>query len=144
MCAWLEARFCRSTVEIRANVAAECGLNYSHSGCIKLLALLGFEYRKPKPLPRVASVQMQARFIALYERFIAEVIFLVFFTEPTRSRSSRMVAPICGDAVRATSGMETAYWLLRAASGAWKARAPTARETNICEPGRCRHAAGVS
>ena len=30
--AWLEARFCRSTVEIRAHVAAECGLNYSHSG----------------------------------------------------------------------------------------------------------------
>jgi transposase len=38
LCAWLEARFCRSTVEIRAHVAVECGLNYSHSGCIKLLA----------------------------------------------------------------------------------------------------------
>jgi transposase len=56
LCAWLEARFCRSTVEIRAHVAAECGLNYSHSGCIKLLARLGFEYRKPKALPRVADV----------------------------------------------------------------------------------------
>ena len=50
LCAWLQARFCRSTVEIRAHVAAECGLNYSHSGCIKLLARLGFEYRKPKNL----------------------------------------------------------------------------------------------
>ena len=38
LCAWLEARFCRSTVEIRAHVAAEFGLKYSHSGCIKLLA----------------------------------------------------------------------------------------------------------
>ena len=38
LCAWLEDSFCRSTVEIRAHVAAECGLNYSHSGCIKLLA----------------------------------------------------------------------------------------------------------
>ena len=46
LCAWLEARFCRSTVEIRAHVAAEFGLKYSHSGCIKLLARLGFEYRK--------------------------------------------------------------------------------------------------
>ena len=31
LCAWLEARFCRSTVQIRAHVATECGLNYSHS-----------------------------------------------------------------------------------------------------------------
>jgi transposase len=67
LCAWLEARFCRSTVEIRAHVAAECGLNYSHSGCIKLLARLGFEYRKSKPLPRVASAEKQAAFIASYE-----------------------------------------------------------------------------
>ena len=73
LCAWLEARFCRSTVEIRAHVAAECGLNYSHSGCIKLLARLGFEYRKPKPLPRVASAEKQAAFIALYERLMTEL-----------------------------------------------------------------------
>ena len=73
LCAWLQARFCRSTVEIRAHVAAECGLNYSHSGCIKLLARLGFEYRKPKPLPRVASAQMQTAFIAFYERLMREL-----------------------------------------------------------------------
>ena len=70
LCAWLEARFCRSTVEIRAHVAAECGLNYSHSGCIKLLARLGFEYRKPQPLPRVASAEKQAAFIDMYEQFL--------------------------------------------------------------------------
>ena len=45
-CAWLEASFCRSTLEIRAHIAAEFGLNYFHSGCIRLLARLGFEYRK--------------------------------------------------------------------------------------------------
>ncbi|MFG6681455.1 transposase [Sulfitobacter sp. 1A09261] len=73
LCAWLEARFCRSTVEIRAHVAAECSLNYSHSGCIKLLARLGFEYRKPKPLPRVASVEKQAAFIAFYDRLMREL-----------------------------------------------------------------------
>jgi hypothetical protein len=57
------------------NVAgqAECGLNYSHSGCIKLLARLGFEYRKPKSLPRVASAQMQTAFIAFYERLMREL-----------------------------------------------------------------------
>jgi transposase len=73
LCAWLEARFCRSTVEIRAHVAVEFGLDYSNSGCIKLLARLGFEYRKPKPLPRVASAQMQAAFIAFYERLMREL-----------------------------------------------------------------------
>ena len=70
LCAWLEALFCRSTVEIRAHVAAECGLNYSHSGCIKLLARLGFEYRKPKALLRVADVAKQAEFIAMYENML--------------------------------------------------------------------------
>ena len=44
LCAWLGQRFCRSTVEIRAHISAEFDLEYSHSGCIKLLARLGFEY----------------------------------------------------------------------------------------------------
>ncbi|MCF8482582.1 MAG: IS630 family transposase [Rhodospirillum sp.] len=65
----LEGRFRRSTQEIRADIA-EFGQHYSHSGCIKLLARLGFEYRKPKPLPRVASAEQQADFIALYNRLI--------------------------------------------------------------------------
>jgi transposase len=72
-CTWLEGRFCRSTVEIRAHIAAEFDQEYSHSGCIKLLARLGFEYRKPKPLPRVASAEKQAAFIALYERLMGEL-----------------------------------------------------------------------
>ena len=38
LCAWLEERFCRSTVEIRAYVTAQFNLEYSHSGCVKLLA----------------------------------------------------------------------------------------------------------
>jgi transposase len=70
LCAWLEARCCRSMVEIRAHIAAECGLNYSHSGCIKILARLGFEYRRPKTLPRVADVAKQAKFIAMYENML--------------------------------------------------------------------------
>ena len=37
LCAWLDERFCRSTVEIRAHIAAQHGVGYSHSGCIKLL-----------------------------------------------------------------------------------------------------------
>ena len=57
LCAWLEDRFCRSTVEIRAYISSELGLTYSRSGCIRLLARLGFEYRKPRPLPRVAPAE---------------------------------------------------------------------------------------
>ena len=70
LCAWLEDRFCRSTVEIRAYVTAQFDLRYSHSGCVKLLARLGFEYRKPKTLPRVADVAKQAEFIAMYENML--------------------------------------------------------------------------
>ena len=51
LCTWLEGRFCRSTVEIRSHIASGFGLDYSHSGCIRLLARLGFEYRKPRSLP---------------------------------------------------------------------------------------------
>jgi transposase len=54
----------------RGDICAEFGLDYSHSGCIKLLARLGFEYRKPKPLPRVASAEKQAAFIASYEKLM--------------------------------------------------------------------------
>lgn len=67
LCDWLDDRFCRSTVEIRAHISKEFDLHYSHSGCIKLLARLGFEYRKPKWLPRVASVEKQAEFIDKYD-----------------------------------------------------------------------------
>ncbi|MFT4916566.1 MAG: transposase, partial [Yoonia sp.] len=48
LCDWLDGRFCHSSVETRAHVSTKFGLRYSHSGCIKLLARLGFEYRKPK------------------------------------------------------------------------------------------------
>ena len=73
LCTWLEGRFCRSTVEIRSHIASGFGLDYSHSGCIRLLARLGFEYRKPRPLPKLASAEQQASLIALYEPLIDRV-----------------------------------------------------------------------
>ena len=42
LCAWLEERFCRSTVEIRAHISAEFEREYSHSGCIKAAGPTGF------------------------------------------------------------------------------------------------------
>jgi len=70
LCAWLDGRFCRSVAPIVAHIAAQYGLEYSHSGCLKLLARLGFEYRKPKGLPRVAPAEKQSEFIALYEHLL--------------------------------------------------------------------------
>jgi transposase len=64
---WLEGRFCRSAFEVGAHIKAKYSLYYSHSGCLKLLQRLGFEYRKPKALPRVADEAKQADFIALYD-----------------------------------------------------------------------------
>ena len=68
--AWLEGRFCRSAGEIRAYITTEFGLRYSHSGCLKLLRRLGFEYRKPKALPHVADEEKQAEFITFYENLM--------------------------------------------------------------------------
>jgi len=67
LCAWLEGRFCRAAGEIRAHIKSRFGLSYSHSGCLKLLRRLRFEYRKPKTLPHVADEVKQAEFIAFYE-----------------------------------------------------------------------------
>ena len=73
LCAWLEERFCRSTTQVRAHISTKYGLEYSHSGCIKLLSRLGFEYRKPKGLPRVAPGPEQAAFIEMYQRLLNEL-----------------------------------------------------------------------
>ena len=74
LCAWLEVRFCRSTVKIRTYFTAQFDLRYSHSGCVKLLARLGFEYRKPKTLTRVADVAKQAEFIAMYQNMLNSLV----------------------------------------------------------------------
>ena len=68
--AWLEERFCRSTAEIRTHISDSFQIRYSHSGCLKLLRRLDFEYRKPKAIPRVADVEEQQAFIQLYETLL--------------------------------------------------------------------------
>ena len=70
---WLAGRFCRSAGEIRAHILACFAVAYSHSGCLKLLRRMGFEYRKPKALPRVADEAAQRAFIELYESLLDEL-----------------------------------------------------------------------
>ena len=139
LCAWLEARFCRSTVEIRAHVSAECGLNYSHSGCIKLLARLGFEYRKPKPLPRVASAEKQAAFIAFYERLMRELPAdeAVYFA-PSRAFLNALPGNGCG-----ASGIpdQACIWLGEGgikSSGSQHGRARSCEHSWGCKPRNLR------
>ena len=69
----MEGRFCRLAGEIRAFITAEFELGYSHSGRLKMLRRLGFEYRKPKALPRVADEDKQAEFIAFYQDLMTKL-----------------------------------------------------------------------
>jgi hypothetical protein len=71
--AWLEGRFCRSAGKIRAFITAAFGLGHSHWGCLKILRRLGFEYHKPKVLPRVADEDKQAEFIAFYQDLMTKL-----------------------------------------------------------------------
>ena len=73
LCSWLEARLCRSTKEIRAYINKHFAVGYSHSGSIKLLHRLGFEYNKPKALPRVADESAQQAFIDSYEDLLRQL-----------------------------------------------------------------------
>lgn len=70
LCEWLEGRFCRSVREIMAYIEAELGVRYSRSGCIRLMGRQGFEYRKPKALPKWADEAVQADFIKHYEALL--------------------------------------------------------------------------
>ncbi len=65
LCGWLEAHFICDMRPIIAFIKAEFSVQYSHSGCLKLLHRLGFEYRKPKALPRVANEAAQQQFIGI-------------------------------------------------------------------------------
>jgi len=66
LCDWLEAHFARDTRPVIAFIKAAFGVQYSHSGCLKLLHRLGFEYRKPEAIPRVADEIEQQQFIDMY------------------------------------------------------------------------------
>ena len=68
--AHLARRVHRDTGEVRAHILATHGIAYSHSGCIKLMRRLGFEYRRPKGLPAQADEAKQRAFIKDYETLL--------------------------------------------------------------------------
>ena len=62
-------------------------LDHSDSGCLKLLARLGFEYRKPKSLRHVAAAEQQAECIDMCERLLKRMRAdeAVYFAEPVHA-----------------------------------------------------------
>ena len=67
--AWVKSTAPRSTRQIGAWIARECGVEYeSRSGLVALLHRLGLVYRKPEVVPRHLDEAKQRAFIALYEK----------------------------------------------------------------------------
>jgi hypothetical protein len=62
-------------------------LDHSDSGCLKLLARLEFEYRKPKSLRHVATAEQQAEFLDMCERLLKRMRAdeAVYFAEPVHA-----------------------------------------------------------
>jgi len=56
----------RSTNEVRVYISSQYGHFFSRSGAIKLMARLGFVYKKPKLLPLAANEDAQRNFIKQY------------------------------------------------------------------------------
>jgi len=65
---WVDAHHPRSIREIGVFLKQSYGVSYSRSGRIALLHRLGFEYRKPKVMPRGLDDAKQQAFIDDYER----------------------------------------------------------------------------
>ena len=62
----------RDTNEVRDIILRRFGQEYTRGGAIKLMHRLGFDYVKPKPLPRQADRAAQEAFIRKYERLMRE------------------------------------------------------------------------
>ena len=66
----LGERLYRDTGEVASHIKAAYGVAYSHSGCIKLMHRLGFEYKRPRSLPAQADEAKQAAFIEAYDKLL--------------------------------------------------------------------------
>ncbi len=84
---YLRENPCRDTNEIRPYLREKYGKTYSHSGCIKLMHRLGFEYVKPERIPAQADEEKQREFIENYEQLqndmaASEVCYFVDAVHP--------------------------------------------------------------
>ena len=67
---WVAETLPRSTARVGEWIERNCGVSYTRSALIKLLARLDLEYRKPKMLPRKLDPAKQQAFIAAYENLL--------------------------------------------------------------------------
>src|SRR5208283_1807136 len=72
--AWIAAALPRTTREVGAWIARECGIEYqTRSGLIALLHRLDMEHRKPKAISRKLDPAKQAAFIKSYEGLLNQL-----------------------------------------------------------------------
>jgi transposase len=72
--AWIAATLPRSTREVGAWIAAECGIEYqTRSGLIALMYRIGMEHREPKAISRKLDPAKQAAFIKGYEALMNQL-----------------------------------------------------------------------
>ena len=72
--AWIGATLPRSTREVGAWIARECGIEYqTRGGLIALLHRLGMEHRKPAAISRKLDPVKQAAFIQAYESLLNQL-----------------------------------------------------------------------
>ena len=86
-------------------------LDHSDSGCLKLLARLEFEYRKPKSLRHVAATEQQAEFLEMCKRLLKRMSAdeAVYFADPVHAEYQTKpaygwVKASCSLAVTTTKG----------------------------------------
>jgi transposase len=89
--AWIGTALPRTTREVGAWIAADCGIEYqTRSGLIALLHRLGMEHRKPKAISRKLDPAKQAAFIKGYEDlmnriFADEAVIFADAAHPTHA-----------------------------------------------------------
>ena len=66
----LGERLYRDSGEVAAHIEAAYAVDYSHSGCIKLMHRLGFEYKRLESLPAQADEAKQGEFIEAYDKLL--------------------------------------------------------------------------
>jgi transposase len=67
---WIDETVPTSTRQIGAWLRQRFGLSYTRSGLGKLLAGIGFVFRRPQVVPRTIDAEAQRRFIAGYEALL--------------------------------------------------------------------------
>ncbi len=70
----LDKKLHRDSNEIRAHIREKYDIHYSHSGAIKLMDRLGFDYKPPSRIPAQADTDKQQKFINEYNQLQSDLL----------------------------------------------------------------------